>query len=77
MFREMQEMLLGQAGYVVSSHENPATALAAAGKQNFDLVVIDYELPGIAPPEKIAEVKPKVGRESAEAILAHLTSGPA
>jgi DNA-binding NtrC family response regulator len=47
VFREMQEILLGQAGYAVSSHENPATALTAAGQQRFDLVVIDYELPGM------------------------------
>ncbi len=45
VFREMQGMLLGHAGYVVSSHENPQTALATAAKEHFDLVVIDYELP--------------------------------
>ncbi len=45
VFREMQDLLLRQAGYQVSSHENPHAALAAAGKQAFELVVIDYELP--------------------------------
>ncbi len=45
VFREMQGLLLGQAGYAVSSHENPQTALAVAAKEHFDLVVIDYELP--------------------------------
>jgi len=45
VFREMQGLLLGQAGYGVSSHENPQTALAIAAKEHFDLVVIDYELP--------------------------------
>lgn len=45
VFREMQGLLLGQAGYGVSAHENPCSALEAAAKQHFDLVVIDYELP--------------------------------
>ena len=45
VFREMQGLLLGQAGYDVSAHESPQTALAIAAKQHFDLVVIDYELP--------------------------------
>lgn len=45
VFREMQGLLLGQAGYVVSSHESPQAALNVAAKQHFDLVVIDYELP--------------------------------
>ncbi len=45
VFREMQGLLLGQAGYGVSTHENPQTALAIAAKEHFDLVVIDYELP--------------------------------
>lgn len=45
VFREMQGLLLGQAGYTVSSHESPGTALEAAARHHFDLVVIDYELP--------------------------------
>lgn len=45
VFREMQQLLLRQAGYAVSAHENPHDALAVAAKQHFDLVVIDYELP--------------------------------
>jgi DNA-binding NtrC family response regulator len=45
VFREMQTLLLGQAGFAVSAHENPHSALAAAAKRRFDLVVIDYELP--------------------------------
>lgn len=45
VFREMQTLLLGQAGFAVSGHENPNDALAAAKQQKFDLVVIDYELP--------------------------------
>ena len=45
VFREMQEMLLGQAGYAVSAFENPQAALTAANSQRYDLVVIDYELP--------------------------------
>lgn len=45
VFREMQTLLLGQAGFAVSAHENPHGALAAAAKQHFELVVIDYELP--------------------------------
>ena len=45
VFREMQQLLLRQAGYAVSGHENPHAALEAAAKQHFDLVVIDYELP--------------------------------
>jgi DNA-binding NtrC family response regulator len=45
VFREMQVLLLGQAGFAVSGHENPNSALAAAKRQKFDLVVIDYELP--------------------------------
>ena len=45
VFREMQGLLLGQAGYEVSLHESPQTALTLASQQHFDLVVIDYELP--------------------------------
>lgn len=45
VFREMQTLLLGQAGFAVSAHENPHSALAAAAQQIFELVVIDYELP--------------------------------
>jgi DNA-binding NtrC family response regulator len=45
VFREMQGLLLRQAGYGVSLHENPRDALQVATKQRFDLVVIDFELP--------------------------------
>src|SRR3954471_3152821 len=45
VFREMQGLLLRQAGFGPSLHENPQTALQEAAKQKFDLVVIDYELP--------------------------------
>ncbi len=45
VFREMQGLLLRQAGYEVSGHEHPQTALAAARERKFDLVIIDYELP--------------------------------
>ena len=45
MFREMQGLLLRQAGYAVSGHEHPAAALAAAKERTYDLAIIDYELP--------------------------------
>ncbi len=45
VFREMQGLLLRQAGYSVSGHEHPHTALAAARERKFELVIIDYELP--------------------------------
>lgn len=45
VFREMQGLLLRQAGFAACLHENPAAALSDAAKQKFDLVVIDYELP--------------------------------
>lgn len=45
VFREMQSLLLGQAGYAVSGHESPQSALEIAEKQHFDLTIIDYELP--------------------------------
>ena len=45
VFREMQGLLLRQAGYAVSGHGHPQTALAAARDQKFDLAIIDYELP--------------------------------
>lgn len=45
VFREMQSLLLGQAGYAVSGHEHPQAALTAARQRKFDLVIIDYELP--------------------------------
>jgi DNA-binding NtrC family response regulator len=45
VFREMQGLLLRQAGYEVSGHEHPQTALAAARERAFELVIIDYELP--------------------------------
>lgn len=45
VFREMQSLLLKQAGFAVSAHETPREALEVAAKQRFELVVIDYELP--------------------------------
>ncbi|MCX6954919.1 MAG: response regulator [Verrucomicrobia bacterium] len=45
VFREMQGLLLHQAGYAVSGHEHPQTALAAARERKYELVIIDYELP--------------------------------
>jgi DNA-binding NtrC family response regulator len=45
VFREMQGLLLRQAGFAACLHENPQAALGDAVKQKFDLVVIDYELP--------------------------------
>ena len=47
VFREMQSLLLRQAGYAISAHEHPQAALAAAKERSYDLVVIDYELPGM------------------------------
>ena len=47
VFREMQGLLLRQAGYAVSGHEHPEAALAAAKERAYDLVIIDYELPGM------------------------------
>jgi DNA-binding NtrC family response regulator len=45
VFREMQGLLLRQAGYEVSGHAHPQPALAAAREHAFELVIIDYELP--------------------------------
>jgi two-component system response regulator FlrC len=47
VFREMQSLLLRQAGYAISAHEHPEAALAAARERAYDLVIIDYELPGM------------------------------
>lgn len=47
VFREMQSLLLRQAGYAISAHEHPEAALAAAKERAYDLVVVDYELPGM------------------------------
>ncbi len=47
VFREMQSLLLRQAGYAISAHEHPESALSAAKGRNYDLAVIDYELPGM------------------------------
>jgi DNA-binding NtrC family response regulator len=47
VFREMQSLLFRQAGFAVSAHEHPHNALAAARERKFDLVIIDYELPGM------------------------------
>lgn len=47
VFREMQGLLLRQAGYAVSAHEHPSAALEAARARPYDLVVVDYELPGM------------------------------
>lgn len=45
VFREMQGLLLRQAGFGVWLFENPQGALAEAANRAFDLVIIDYELP--------------------------------
>ena len=47
VFREMQSLLLRQAGYAISAHEHPHAALEAAKARSYDLVVIDYELPAM------------------------------
>lgn len=47
VFREMQSLLLRQAGYAISAHEHPNSALEAAKARAYDLVVVDYELPGM------------------------------
>ncbi len=47
VFREMQSLLLRQAGYAISAHEHPHSALEAAKARAYDLVVIDYELPAM------------------------------
>jgi DNA-binding NtrC family response regulator len=47
VFREMQSLLLRQAGYAISAHEHPHAALAAAKERAYDLVVVDYELPAM------------------------------
>jgi DNA-binding NtrC family response regulator len=47
VFREMQSLLLRQAGYAISAHEHPHAALAAAKERSYDLVVVDYELPAM------------------------------
>src|SRR5438105_3693150 len=45
VYREMQGLLLRQAGYGAWLYENPQAALKEAANRRFDLVVIDYELP--------------------------------
>lgn len=63
LFREMQGLLLGQAGYAVSSHGTPQTALEAAAKEAFELVIIDYELPemnGQAFMHELRKVQPDI-----------------
>ena len=63
VFREMQSLLLRQAGFAVSGHEHPDTALAAARERKFDLVVIDYELPGMNGQQfmhKLREILPDI-----------------
>jgi two-component system sensor histidine kinase/response regulator len=47
VFREMQSLLLRQAGYAISAHEHPHAALDAAKERAYDLVVVDYELPAM------------------------------
>lgn len=47
VFREMQSLLLRQAGYAISAHEHPHAALAAAKERAYDLVVVDFELPAM------------------------------
>ena len=63
VFREMQSLLLRQAGFAVSGHEHPHTALAAAAERKFDLVVIDYELPSMNGQQfmhKLREILPDI-----------------
>lgn len=47
VFREMQALLLRQAGFGVWSFEDPAVALREAETQTFELALVDYELPGM------------------------------
>ena len=63
VFREMQSLLLRQAGFAVSGHEHPDNALIAARERKFDLVVIDYELPGMNGQQfmhKLREIQPAI-----------------
>lgn len=46
VFREMQGLLLRQAGYATCLVEDSGAAVAEAQRLRYDLVVIDHELPG-------------------------------
>jgi two-component system, chemotaxis family, chemotaxis protein CheY len=45
--RQMVRLVLGAAGYQVSEAGNGAEGLALAGRQRFDLVVTDLNMPGM------------------------------
>lgn len=47
VFREMQGLLLRQAGYDTCLQEDPRAAIAEVERRRYDLVVIDHELPGL------------------------------
>ena len=65
VFREMQSLLLRQAGYAISAHEHPHSALEAAKARAYDLVVVDYELPGMNGQvfmHALRKILPEIGR---------------
>ena len=47
VFREMLVLLVGQARHAITACAHPRAALDMATGQRFDLVVIDYDLPGM------------------------------
>lgn len=57
VFREMQGLLLAQAGLAVSTHDNTAAALQAASRQRFEVALIDYDLPGAKGGQFVQELR--------------------
>ncbi len=71
--RRMLEIILGKLGHEVVSCANGADAVAAAGFQRFDLIILDLQMPvmgGVKAARKIRAMSNKVGSKVIIALTA-------
>ncbi len=55
--RELESLMLEEAGYDVLTASNGAEALAVAGDHVLDLLVVDVVMPGLSGPDLVAELR--------------------
>ena len=57
LLREVMRLSLGKAGFTVVECNNGAEALAVFGKERFDMVIVDYEMPFLKGNELAAAIR--------------------
>lgn len=73
IFREMQSLLLRQAGYEVVTCETPESALRECSQQSFHVILLNADATGIDDPHFIAQLRPPGTHPAVLFIAAVLT----